>query len=265
MHDSTNFQYGQRQAVDDVVGTRGSLADAYAILKSKRFVDLTHPFAPGIPHWQGFPDERRDTLFTHAGAGFRTQRYSFVGQWGTHVDAPAHFVPGLRTVDQIDVREMILPLVVLDVHTQVAANPDYTVTLEDVRDWEAQNGLIPAGAFVALRTDWSRRWPDMDAFYNPDEGGIAHTPGWSFEVLVYLYEECGITASGHETIDTDPGHFTSQNSYPLERYILSRNSYQIELLTNLADVPEAGALVVVSFPKPKDGDGFPARVFAIVP
>jgi len=51
----------------------------------------------------------------------------------------------------------------------------------------------------------------------------------------------------------------------LETYILSRNHYQIELLTNLDQVPEAGALVVVSFPKPKGGSGFPARVFAIVP
>ena len=41
--------------------------------------------------------------------------------------------------------------------------------------------------------------------------------------------------------------------------------YQIELLTNLDKVPEAGAIVVVAFPKPKGGSGFPARVFAIVP
>jgi hypothetical protein len=41
--------------------------------------------------------------------------------------------------------------------------------------------------------------------------------------------------------------------------------YQIELLTNLDKVPESGAIVVVSFPKPKGGSGFPARVFAILP
>jgi len=38
-----------------------------------------------------------------------------------------------------------------------------------------------------------------------------------------------------------------------------------ELLTNLDEVPETGALVVAAFPKPKDGSGFPARVFAILP
>jgi hypothetical protein len=37
------------------------------------------------------------------------------------------------------------------------------------------------------------------------------------------------------------------------------------LLTNLDQSPESGALVVVSFPKPKAGSTFPARVFAILP
>jgi kynurenine formamidase len=264
MHSTTDAQ--TEPSTDYIVAAQpSSLADIYAVLRTKRFVDLTHPFAPDIPHWQGFPNERRQTLFTYAQAGFQAQRYSFVGQWGTHVDAPAHFVAGLRTVDQIDVREMLLPLVVLDIHAQVEADPDYTVTLDDVQVWESRNGLIPEGAFVALRTDWSKRWPDTAAFYNLDALGAAHTPGWSFEVLAYLYDECRITASGHETINTDPGIFTAYDSYPLERYILSQNRYQIELLINLDQVPESGALVVATFPKPQGGDGFPARVFAILP
>ncbi len=264
MHSTTD---AQTEPITDyiVAAVPSSLADIYAVLRTKRFVDLTHTFAPDIPHWQGFPNERRQTLFTHAQAGFHAQRYSFVGQWGTHVDAPAHFVAGLRTVDQIDVREMLLPLVVLDIHALVEADPDYTVTLDDVRAWESRNGLIPEGAFVALRTDWSKRWPDIAAFHNLDALGVAHTPGWSFEVLAYLYDECRITASGHETINTDPGIFIAYDSYPLERYILSQNRYQIELLTNLDQVPESGALVVAAFPKPQGGDGFPARVFAITP
>jgi kynurenine formamidase len=160
---------------------------------------------------------------------------------------------------------MIMPLVVIDVHEKVADNPDYTITMGDVRAWEKRNGWIPEGAFVAMRTDWSDRWPDMAAMQNKDADGIAHYPGWSQEVLTYLYEERLITASGHETTDTDPGIATSQGDYSLEAYILSTDHYQIELLDSLKEVPEAGALVVVSFPKPKEGSGFPARVFAIVP
>jgi kynurenine formamidase len=259
-------------AVQNCMAVDGlSLEDAWHVIKEKKFVDLTHAFAPGIPYWKGFPDEKLETLYWYEpgvgklGSGFYAQSFTHVGQWGTHVDPPAHFVKGMRTVDKIDVKEMILPLVVLDVHEAVTKNPDYTITMDDVKSWERKHGQIPEGAFVAMRTDWSKRWPSMDAMQNKDANGIAHYPGWSMEVLKYLYEDRKITASGHETTDTDPGVATSKDDYSLETYILKSNHYQIELLVNLDEVPEAGALVVSTFPKPKDGSGFPARVFAILP
>ena len=248
-----------------------NLLDIYAVLKTKQFVDLTHAFAPGIPHWPGFPDEVRETLYYHdegvgsLGSGFFAQKYTIVGQWGTHVDPPAHFAKGLRTVDEIDVKEMLLPLVVLDVHEAVAANPDYTITMKDIEAWEKGHGPVPEGAFVAMRTDWSKLWPDKVKMRNEDGKGVAHYPGWSLDVLRYLYEKRRITASGHETTDTDPGMATTKDDYSLETYIAQQNHYQIELLCNLDKVPEWGALMVASFPKPKKGSGFPARVFAILP
>ncbi|MFP5212542.1 MAG: cyclase family protein [Acidobacteriota bacterium] len=240
-------------------------------LQSKEFVDLTHAFHPGIPHWPGFKDEERITTYFYeegigkSGAGFLAHQYTLPGQWGTHVDPPAHFAKGNRFVDDIPVKEMILPMVVLDVSQKVLRNPDYQVTMDDVRAWETRHGQIPPKSFVALRTDWSRRWPDKDRMRNADGQGIAHYPGWSQAVLRYLYEERDITASGHETTDTDPGVATSKDDYSLENYILSRNKYQIELLTNLDKVPEFGAIAIVTFPKPQKGSGFPARVFAILP
>ena len=243
-----------------------SLWKIQELLASKKYVDLTHEFAPGIPRWSGFPDETRKTIYWYGkGAGFFSELFTHVGQWGTHVDPPAHFIKGLRTVDQIDLKEMILPLVVVDVHEEAAKNPDYMFSLDRVKKWEKDHGQIPAGAFVAMRTDWSKRWPDAARMENKDANGVAHYPGWSLPVLKYLYEDRKITASGHETTDTDPGIATTKDDYSLETYILSTNHYQIELLTNLDQVPESGAIVVVSFPKPKGGSGFPARVFAILP
>lgn len=243
----------------------------HAALQSRRFVDLTHAFGPGIPHWPGFPDEEREVIYHYdegvgsMGAGFFAERFTHVGQWGTHVDPPAHFVRGLRTVDEISVREMILPLVVFDVHEAAAADPDYQITMADVRAWESRHGPVPEGAFAAMRTDWSRRWPDAASMANAGPDGVAHYPGWSLEVLTYLYEERRITASGHETTDTDSGRLASQGDFSLETYILGRDKYQIEMLANLDQTPEFGALAVVTFPKPRSGSGFPARVFAILP
>src|SRR5438132_509698 len=103
------------------------------LLASKKYVDLTHDFARGIPRWPGFPDETRKTIYWYdkrpdtMGSGFFSELFTHVGQWGTHVDPPAHFIKGLRTVDQIDLKEMILPLVVIDVHAECAKNADYTL------------------------------------------------------------------------------------------------------------------------------------------
>ncbi|MEL7036891.1 MAG: cyclase family protein [Cyanobacteria bacterium J06592_8] len=248
-----------------------TLTEIYQVLKTKTFVDLTHSFEPNIPHWKGFPNEKIETAYWYKpgvgtlGAGFFAQRYTFIGQWGTHIDPPVHFIKGLRTLDEIELSEMILPLVVIDVHEKVAQNPDYQITLEDVKAWEKQHGKIPTGSFVVMRTDWSKRWPDNEAMANRDSQSIAHYPGWSLPVLKYLYEDCEITASGHETTDTDPGISTSRDDYSNEIYILSQNHYQIELLANLDRVPEVGAIAIVTSPKPKAGSGFPARVFAILP
>lgn len=245
--------------------TESSLGDALAVIQSHRFVDLTHAFGPGIPHWKGAPNERVKTLYTVAKDGFQINEYCHIGQWGTHVDPPAHFHTGLHTVDQIEPKDMLMPLVVLDVHDKVAANPDYVIGLDDVSAWERRHGPVPKGAFVAMRTDWSRRWPSNDALANKDAAGVNHYPGWSKAVLQLLYEQRGITASGHETTDTDPGLATSKDDYSLESYILGLDHYQIELLANLDQVPEAGAVVWVTFPKVEQGSGFPARVIAVVP
>src|SRR5947208_2644709 len=52
---------------------------------------------------------------------------------------------------------------------------------------------------------------------NKDAKGTAHYPGWNLPVLEFLYQDRKITASGHETTDTDPGLATTKD---LETYML---------------------------------------------
>ncbi|MDQ8045156.1 MAG: cyclase family protein [Solirubrobacteraceae bacterium] len=247
------------------------LTDLLAELRACTWVDLTHAFEPGIPHYVGFPDEERTTLFHFDegvgtdGSGFLAHRYSHIGQWGTHMDPPAHFIRGGRFQDEVPVTEMILPLVVLDARDRVAADVDYAADTALISEHEAVHGRIPDGAFVALLTGWAERWPDADAMQNRDAAGGAHYPGWGVDALELLVHERGITAIGHDTTDTDPGALVSAGTYPAETCILAADRWQIELLANLDQVPPAGALVVATWPKPREGSGFPARVFAIVP
>src|SRR5437016_10270366 len=131
---------------------KSDLMGVYATLATKRFVDLTHSFGPDTPHWKGFGEMKVRTLYTIAKDGFHVDEFCHVGQWGTHVDPPAHFHEGKKTVDQIDPKDMLMPLVVLDVHEQAARNPDYLLTLEAVQAWEGRHGRIPEHAFRAIRT-----------------------------------------------------------------------------------------------------------------
>src|SRR5246127_1686913 len=121
-----------------------SLDEIYATLATKRFVDLTHAFGPTTPHWKGFGEMKIRALYTIDKAGFQVDEFCHVGQWGTHIDPPAHFHKGLKTVDQVDPKDMLMPLVVLDVHEKAAKNPDYVLSPDDVRAWEARHGRIPA-------------------------------------------------------------------------------------------------------------------------
>lgn len=242
-----------------------SLWEIHKTLSQKKFVDLTHSFKPGIPKWKGYPDEKRKTLYSYRKDGFWAEQYTIVGQWGTHADSPAHFHQGLRSLDEIPVNEMIAPLVVIDIVSKAEKNPDTVLTIEDIKNWESKYEKIPEGAFVVKRTNWSKRWPNLSLMQNRDNRGVMHYPGWSVEALKFLVDERKILAIGHETTDTDAGFNVSADRYPAQTYIHGENRFQIELLTNLDQVPEYGALAVIAFPKPEKSSGFPARVFAILP
>jgi kynurenine formamidase len=99
---------------------------------------------------------------------------------GTHFDAPAHWITGRHlprnTVDTIDVQNFIAPVAVVDASPQVADNEDWLLTIDFLQHWEDRHGRIPAGGWLAFRTDWSKRLADPASFVNMKEDG-AHTPG----------------------------------------------------------------------------------------
>ncbi len=239
------------------------LARAYRTIASKEFVDLTHSFGPDTPVWAGFgqakfspaADPKTHEPYTIPKDGFRTTYYEMVGQYGTHVDPPAHFAEQGITMDKIPLKQMILRLVVLDDTPYLAKDPNHAFSIADLKAWERVHGRVPKGAFAALRTDMYKDW---DA--NPERFKRSPFPAWDFETIKFLYEQRHVTATGHEAMDTD-----TTDKMDSETYILQHGHYQIEVMANLDKVPETGALIVVTWPKVRDGLGFPARAFAILP
>jgi kynurenine formamidase len=200
-------------------------------------------------------DPKTHEPYTIAKEGFRATFYQMVGQYGTHVDPPAHFAENGITMDKIPLKQMILRLVVLDATPLLAKDANHAFSLADLRAWERKHGRVPKGAFVALRTDMAK---DFDA--NPQRFKREPFPAWSLETIKLLFEKRGATAIGHESMDTDP-----TDKMDSETYILQHGHFQIEVMDNLDKVPAKGALIVVTWPKVKNGLGFPARAFAILP
>ena len=238
-------------------------------LKKYRFIDLTHPLDNDSPYWAGIPEgsvELSATVFDWGNPMLDCliQTFKFPGQFGTHIDFPGHFMKDGKLSEEFTPTQMMFPLCVIDITDKVAKDPLYAVTVEDIKAYEEKYGPIPDGAFVALRTDWHKNWPDMDALSGIAEDGSENFPGWSLEALKYLYEERNAAANGHETLDTYASAVAAQyGELACERYVLSKGKLQIEVLRNLDQLPAAGAILVAAWPNIKGATGLPVRAFAI--
>jgi len=241
----------------------------YKYFENAKLVDLSHTITPYMVIWKGFGQPKfyptkcgvevpgfakKGDVFNYKDHGFCCNAYYLpTDQMGTQLDAPAHFNPYGTTQDKIPVTYVIRPLVVIDVHKQTEKDPDYECQISDIKAWEAKHGKIPAGSVVMIRSDWSKKWNDREAFE-------AHVPGICLEAVKFLHLQRHILFHGHECLDTD-----STSNFASESWILHHNYTQAEGVTNLDKVPEAGALIAVGFPKFLGGTGSYARYIAICP
>mgnify|MGYP001693257998 CR=1 FL=1 len=103
------------------------LLSIYNELQTKKWVDLTHKINAESPHFPALPALKQEDLFTLKD-GFHVQKFTVVGQYGTHIDAPIHFVEDGRWLDEIDLKDLLLPLYVIDKSKEVAANPNFILS-----------------------------------------------------------------------------------------------------------------------------------------
>jgi kynurenine formamidase len=234
--------------------------DALAVAK---YVDLTHTITPSIPVWPGFGhptfgpslDPKTKAPYTWAKDGFEATRYVLpTDQLGTQLDPPAHWSPDYPAIDELPPTFAVRPLVVISIVDQVAKQPGYHLSVEDIQRWENAHGRIPEGSVVFVRSDWSKAWPD------PALADRRPFPGVSLAALRFLHEQRHILFHGHEPLDTD-----TTATLEGEAWLLHNGYTQAEGVANLDQVPETGALVAMGFPKFQGGVGGYARFIAICP
>ena len=241
-----------------------------------RVIDLTQPLGPdtpviGLPPiFAASPGVTIDVIskYDDKGPAWYWNALRFGEHTGTHFDAPIHWVTGkdlaANACDTIPARRFIGPACVIDVTQDVARDPDFLLTPERIVVWEREYGRIPAGSWVLLRSDWSRR-ADPAAFLNVAADG-PHSPGFDARASTMLAAERDILGVGVETIGTDAGQAGRFDPpFPNHSIMHGAGKFGLASLCNLDQLPATGAIVIAAPLKIVHGSGSPVRALAIVP
>ncbi|MQY10175.1 Kynurenine formamidase [Streptomyces sp. RB5] len=251
----------------------GQLASALAD-GSVEVVDLTAPLAESTPILmlpEPFANTTHFTLhelsrYDDRGPAWYWNDFTTGEHTGTHFDAPVHWVTGRdgEDVSQVPARRLIGPAVVLDASEQAAADPDFLLEIDHVREWTKTHGPLPDGGWLLYRTGWDTRSADQAEFLNADETG-PHTPGISVACAKWLAEETPLIGLGVETVGTDAGAAHGFDPpFPCHSSLLGAGKYGLTQLRNLDRLPARGALLVASPLPIVGGSGSPTRVLALV-
>lgn len=203
--------------------------------------DLTLPIHSGM---KSFPGEPGGYFLPFAvlddGSDFAAQQLVLYSHLGTHMDAPAHFLPGGDTIDRIPLDRVVGDAMVAKALLPQGASE---LTIDDLR---LPVELRP-GSRVLICTGWDRHW-GTDRYFDgfPDIG----------EALARSLVAAGVVLVG---MDTPTPHATRPRQ--VHEILLEAGVAVVEGLTGLtAIVGTVGEFVCA--PLPLVGvDGSPVRAF----
>lgn len=238
-----------------------------------KVVDLTQPLGPdtpviGLPPiFAQSPGLSLEVIsqYDDKGPAWYWNTMTLGEHTGTHFDAPVHWVTGKdyanNTTDTIPASQFVGPVCVIDCSKESAEFNDFLLTREHIQAWEGEHGPIPAGAWVFMRTDWSKR--TGDAFLNNGEDG-PHSPGPHPDAVRYLIER-DVLGFGVETVGTDAGQAGGFDpAFPCHTLMHGAGKLGLASLNNLDQMPPTGAVVIAAPLKIVNGSGSPLRVVALV-
>jgi arylformamidase len=119
------------------------------------FFDLTQPIRNRMPIYPGDPEPR---LQPAAGLTdpWQVSELHLGTHTGTHIDAPAHFFPTGKTIDQYSPARFVLPGMV---------TPRFSLADDQPMFWEASS--LSPGSAVLIQTGWDRFWGTERYFSHP--------------------------------------------------------------------------------------------------
>jgi kynurenine formamidase len=245
-----------------------ALSQPVGAFDEKKLVDLTHVFDSATIYWptaKPFQLERVAYGRTPAGFWYASNNYAASEHGGTHMDAPIHFAEGKWSTDEVPLDRVVGMAVVIDVTQKALSNADYRLTVDDVLAWEKENGRIPEGSVLLLRTGWGRFWDNRKRYLGTDRPGDTEGlrfPGFSGDSARFLVLQRRIKAVGIDTASLDYGQ---SRDFIAHQLFNGANIAGFENIANLEKLPLKGAVVFGIPMKIGGGSGAPARVFALLP
>ena len=171
---------------------------------------------------------------------------------GTHIDSPAHCIEGGKTVDLLDIENLVIDCVVIKVDSM--ANQDFIIIPEIIKAFEEKNGQIKPNSFVLFYTGWDAHWKTPEKYINNHHFPSVH------EDTARLLLERNIAGLGIDTLSADTGH----QGFPVHNLILGAGKYLVENIANAKDLPEVGVKICVLPIKIKDVAEAPIRLIALI-
>ncbi len=233
-----------------------------------QIIDLTHAFDEHTVYWPKNKNFSRDDTargLTSRGYWYASGAFSASEHGGTHLDAPNHFAASGRSIDEIPVEHLMGSAMVIDAQSACAHNSDYMLTVNDIKQWEAQHGPIEPQSWIFLRTGWGKKWPDRTEYLGsptPDDPLSLHFPGFSPEAINFLVHQRYVWGVGIDTASIDPGQ---ARDFFAHRILSEANRYALENVASLEKLPPRGAMVYALPMKIKEGTGAPVRIIAVIP
>jgi kynurenine formamidase len=226
-------------------------------LKQCQIIDLTQPLSPNAPSWHGSCGFCLDITSNYDDM-FRVNALRMDAGIGTHIDAPAHLIPGGASVADIPCKQCIVPACIFDVSKK--AHADYSISLKDVEEFEVKYGSIAPHSLVIGFTGWSRYWGDPIAYRNVDILGQMHFPTFSAQAVDVLIKR-NISGIAIDTLSPD----CLDHTFPVHRLVLSADKYIIENVADCSQMPPQGGCVVCLPLKCQGGTESPIRMIGLVP
>jgi kynurenine formamidase len=212
-----------------------ALAIALFLFAQRRPAESAHAAPAGSQHTAQF----RDVMdLTAPSAKSRVQL-------STRVVAPAQFLAGSWTVDQIPPQRLLGSLVVLDVRDKAASNSGYEISIDDIDHWERVHGEIPPDAIVVALT--GRTTADRNGNF----------PTYSADAVEFLSTGRHVLALGSDAPAATRNNAAAES-------LARRGMYQLSGVAGLNMAPEAGAIVIVAPARTGGSAEGQARMFALL-